>query len=816
MRALLIAEKPSLRRTIENVYKKHQSEIPFDISFIEQSGHLITLKSPDELDEELKAWSWETLPIHPEEHGGWQYKVINEPKVKNFLTPKERYQNISKELKSGNYDFVVHAGDPDQEGELLVCIVLASLRNKLPVKRFWSNATTESEILNALKNLRDDSEPFFRNLLAAAYARQHSDWRFGMNISRAASMQMKGNVSTGRVETAIQAMVCKREIEIQNFKPKTCYGVRVTYDEGFIGNLFDMAAESEIEENSKKKKSDEEDEEQSAGIIWFDTKEEAEVIASELGNRANIIDYSSDKTETFAPKLYKLATAQIAAGKYGYTAQDTLDIIQRLYEQGYLSYPRTDCEYISSTEDLYALLKSAISVPKLEPYIRSIDSTVLNKVRATKKWVNDKALESSGHSALIPTNKKPDFNNLSADEQKIYSMVCERFVSIFLPPLVQMKTKLIADIDGKTFKSTGKHLIDPGFTKLTGTNFSDYDIPEHNIGDILGVDHYDVTDKTTQCPKRFTDATIIAACETPHKYLEDSSLKSLGKNLSIGTPATRASIVEKLIAKHKYLTRMQDKKTTYIVPTDIGMSIYQNLKDCNICKVDMTGEWEIMLNQIRTGEATLNDIEQKMMRDVEQMIEDIKSKEMTPLNTNRNAAIAICPKCGGEIRTSAKSFFCSNWQEGCKIGAFNKVCDTLLKPDEFATLISGKSIKKKIHKGTSSWTQELTYNFDEYKIEFVKNEDSGVNTKQESEYDCPRCGKKLTENSKLFICDDCEFKFWKSAGGKFLTDKQIKEFFEYGDTGLVCGIKSAKTGRLFNAHIKLKSDCSGTEYEYER
>ena len=213
-KALLIAEKPSLRREIETVYKKHKSEIPYEITFMEQRGHLLTLKNPSELDEELKKWDWDTLPIHPEEYGGWQYKPISEKKTGKFLTSQERFEAIGKELKSGSYDFVINAGDPDQEGELLIRIVLAALKNKLPVKRYWTNALTEEKILDALKNLRDDDhEPELVHLLDAAYARQHSDWRFGMNISRAATLKMGARCACGRVKTPILGIVCKREKE---------------------------------------------------------------------------------------------------------------------------------------------------------------------------------------------------------------------------------------------------------------------------------------------------------------------------------------------------------------------------------------------------------------------------------------------------------------------------------------------------------------------------------------------------------------------------------------------------------------------------
>ena len=273
-KALLIAEKPSLRRAIESVYKKHQSELPFEITFMEQRGHLLTLKTPDELDEDMKEWTFDTLPFAPEDHGGWQYKVIKEKKTGNFLTAGERYSAIKRELKSGQYDFVINAGDPDQEGELLIRIVLGAIGTNIPVKRYWSNDMTEMKMLDALKNLRDDDhDPMLTNLYMAAIGRQHSDYRFGMNISRAATLKIGFRAACGRVKTPILSIVCKREDEIKNFVPKTVYGVRVDYDEGFTGQMYDTSVPEDA---------DDDDTQQADHFIWFDTKAEADAAFAAL------------------------------------------------------------------------------------------------------------------------------------------------------------------------------------------------------------------------------------------------------------------------------------------------------------------------------------------------------------------------------------------------------------------------------------------------------------------------------------------------------------------------------------------------------
>lgn len=802
MRGLLIAEKPSLRRTIETVYNKHKSEIPYEITFMEQRGHLLTLKYPGEIDEDQKEWCWENLPFHPEDHGGWQYKVIQEAKKGSFLTSQERYDAIRDELKNNKYDFVINAGDPDQEGELLIRIVLSALHNTLPVKRYWSNETTENKVLEALKNLRDDDhDPMLVNLLKAAYGRQHSDYRYGMNITRAATLKLGTKAACGRVKTPIQSIVCQREKEIENFVPSTCYGVTVKYNEGFTGQYVNL---EEVEEQDEEKSED-------RGTVWFKTEAEAHEFIDSLYGSARVTSFETKREETYAPKLFKLATAQIACGKYGLDSSQTLAIIQSLYEKGYISYPRTDCEYISSSEDFGAMIKSASAVPVLQPFIKSIVPGVTGKVKACKKWVNDKKLEEAGHSALVPTAKAPEFETLSGEEKTVYSLICRQFVAIFLPALVQDKVAMITDICGNTFRSTGKKLIDPGYTKIFGTKFTDVDIPIHVENDLLDVDGYDVAKKTTVCPKRFTDADIIALCEAPQKYLNDKSLKALGKRLVIGTPATRSSIINELIESNHYLQRVKDGKVTHVIPTEIGMQIWENLKDLDICKIDMTGQWEEQLERIRSGALELPDFEQGMRHGVETLIQNIKDNtDMTVIRSAQKKVICKCPSCGGEVVSAAKSFYCLNRRDkGCEIGAYKKICESTIADKDFVEMLNGGTITMTVRNNGKSWKQDVRYDFENNKVIFVRDE------LKASAYKCPKCGAELSEDNRKFVCSQsCGFELWKTVpGGKELTIQQIDSFFKTGNTGLIKNMKSKK-GSTFDASLLLNDDKTGTKFEF--
>lgn len=770
---LLIAEKPDLMRRIEEVYDDHISEIPYTLSFASQRGHLLTLLSPDEMDEDQKNWRWETLPFNPEDHGGWKYKVISEKKTGSYLTSQERYDNIKKEISSGKYDFVVNAGDPDQEGELLVRIVLEHIGNKLPVMRFWTNDLTETHILNALKTLRDDdNDPMLVNLKNAAFGRQHSDYRVGMNVSRAATLKMNGRVACGRVKTPILAIVCRREDEIENFVPRTSYGVVANYEEGITGSLYDPGSTEEEESEDKK------------GIIWFDNKRDAEDIIAKLSKKAKVIFFEEKEEKTYAPKQFKLATLQIEAGKHGYSDGNTLRIVQKLYEKKLLSYPRTDCEYLSSDEDFMGILKVLRDVGTTADFVKNITRGDLERVKKSEKWINDNALEESGHSAIRPTTSVPDYSELDKDEIFIYEMVCKRFVSMFLPPLIQMKTVIITDIDGYQFRSSGKRLIDLGFEKIFGTKYTDSVMPHKDLGDEMDVKEYQVSEKKAQCPKHLTSPEIIAICENPAKYLEDKSLKtSLGKSLKLGTPATRSPIIEQLIERDKYLEIKKEGKRTVVVPTPLGRMIIKNLGPCDICKIDMTGEWELKLEDIRCGRMSLELFEEQMKEYVLNLIKDIKSNPMTPfLSKSVLKTVGVCPVCGKEIVESEKGFSCKGYMKdgtGCNIKLWKSKYNAVFDIKDAMELWNGNSIEKTVVIGGVTMEKQFEYDFSAFDIKLADEvrKTAGV---------CPACGGNITAGSIDFKCEGCDVKGSRFVCGAELSDDHLKSLFVGDKVSVEC------------------------------
>ena len=371
-------------KEISEVYRKYRSEFPDEITFKAQAGHLVGLKLPDEIDETYKKWSFDNLPINVP----YIYKVN---KDKHTLI-----QEIKQEIASGKYDYIIHAGDPDGEGELLVRLVLTYLKNALPVKRFWTNDLTEGAIRASLKNLIDDSEK--DNIYSAALLRQHLDYRFGMNMTVALTVKSGATMRIGRVKAPIIRLIVDREKEIENFVDSSKFRQKFDYQ----GCEFVREEDFETEMAARN--------------------------ALPKTNSAVTTNVEHKNIKKKAPKLYKLSTIQTDAhSKYKFSGAETLSIIQSLYEKKFVSYPRTDCEYISSHEDVDSIIKNTEGLIGLPPGTLRNPAAILKD----KTYANDKVIATEGHTALIPTGIVP--HGLSDKEEKIYEMILRRFLAIFAP-----------------------------------------------------------------------------------------------------------------------------------------------------------------------------------------------------------------------------------------------------------------------------------------------------------------------------------------------------------------------------------------------
>lgn len=800
-KALLIAEKPSLMRDIKNAYNHCADKVEYDIDFVAQVGHLVELLDPIEVNPIYKDWNVEYLPINPENEGGWKYKVKKDV--------KDVFDDIKNKINSGNYQYIIHAGDPDQEGELLVNLVLQKVGNKLPVLRFWSNDTTQTALENALQDLKNDNDTRYQNLFNAALIRQHADWLFGMNGSRAIADRIyagRGNkIAAGRVMTWVQTAIVDREDEIKNFIPKTVYGLKIDFDATngtYTGNLYEPP--SNTDKDKKKSKEDE----TTAGFVYFDTKKEAEDLLNSLSNIGIVDSITTERVTTYAPKLYKLATAQSDGAKLGYTSNKTLEIIQSLYEKHLVSYPRTDCEVLSSNENLKAMIASASAVPEFTKAAQDAVGSI-GKVLGTKKYVNDTELQKHGHSALVPTTNKPDISSLTNDELTIYKMIAKRFLAIFQPPLIQDKTSIITKVDDKLFKTSGKTIIDKGFMDFLGSDVKDVNVPKVEKGESVTVSNKSISEKTSTCPKRFTDGTIIDAMEKPTKYLSDPTIKDSVKDLSIGTPATRGSIIEKLV-KDKYIIRQKNE----LVPTEFSMFMIHAIRGISICRADTTGEWEQTLMGVRMGEIPKENAEKYITDQLDTLLKDTKGINKVSYGNDGFAKEPImpCPNCGKNIYESARNYYCEGYRDGCKLSIMKTLGkNTQVTKEDLINLLSGKTIKKKYTKkdGSKTWDQEFKYDPEaEWNPTFCERKAENTNLF------CPECKSSLQKEGSWIKCN-CGFKVWSAPANKQLTEEELGYIFSHGcSESKIKGFVS-KAGKKFDAKLKLTCDGSNSKIEFD-
>lgn len=785
MRALLIAEKPSLMQEIQKVY--NNGNFSDSIEFMAFAGHTMGLCEPGDYNQSWgeKVWKWDDLPMIPTK---WKTRVS---KDKTRL-----FNNIRNKVMSGNYDYLINACDPDREGQAIFQYVYDYIETnekiKLPpIKRFWTNDLTSGAITNALNNLRysgDGKLPDLDNLTKASMLRGRFDWLVGMNITRAASLQMHTTIHTGRVKTPTLAIIVKRELEIQNFKPETTYELEATYNSStgkFPGVLFD--------EN---------------GNIRFKQPGDADSIIKQLGKTATVEKVEKSAVKTMPPTLYKLSDLQIDASKiFGFDSNYTLDLVQSLYEKKIVSYPRTDNRCISSAlaKDFSKLLSSVATVPELTQYanVAINDTKKQQSVAKDKKYVDDAKLAQSGHYAIVPTINKPNLGILTKDELEILKLIYKRFLSIFMQPLEEEKTVVITDNNNYKFKSNGKVLIAKGYTVLYNTNFNDTQLPPLKKGDVLNVDSFDMRAKTTTPPPRYSDGTLINVMDNPIKFLTDDSLKGIMKEKQgIGTEATRAGIITELV-DNGYITKQGKGKISYIYATTKGIAVIENLKDIDITSVDLTGIWEEKLSDIEQGKLNENTFTKEMQEYVIKTINDIRNKTMSTVYSNSLPVVGKCPKCGKDILEGQKSYFCSGYS---KENPQNS-CDFIINKTILGAKISVTEIKKIL---TGKPSKELSFtkaNGDKFKssvsisdtgtLVFGKNNQNnkGENKMSELKSVCPECGSKVVERDKGFFCDnkDCNFAIWKESNGATYTAEDAETLIQGGTVEKTNTWRSGKT-----------------------
>lgn len=672
---LCIAEKPSVAKEIATVLGanlKKDGYFEGNGYWVSWTfGHLCTLKEPHDYTPLWKTWNLATLPMIPSRFG---IKVMSDQGVqKQFRTIENLVQRC---------EVVINCGDAGQEGELIQQWVLLKAKNAKPIKRLWISSLTEEAIKEGFEKLRDGNE--FLNLYAAGSSRAIGDWLLGMNATRLYTLKFGQNkqvLSIGRVQTPTLAMIVNRQKEIESFKPSKYWELKTIYREV----LF------------------------SAQLDKFNVQEDAQKIVEQItGKPFKVASYEQKEGKEQPPRLFDLTSIQVEANnKFAFSAEQTLNYVQSLYEKKLITYPRVDTTYLS--EDIYPKVPKILNGLK---YFSTLVQPLLNApIKKSKKVFDDKKV--TDHHAIIPTGVP--VSGISPDEQKIYNTITRRFISVFYPDCTVSNTTVIGEVEDVEFKATGKQIIEPGWrvvyeqdedaTKNLASNNSnvtvskkeeesDEDGVEKELEndavmplfekDESGPHEPIIHEKETRAPKYYTEATLLRAMETAGKTVDNDELRDMLKENGIGRPSTRANIIETLF-KRQYIV----KKKKNIHATVTGVGLIETIQSDLLKSAELTGQWEYKLRQIEKGQYDVTAFKSELIEMVVNLTNEVmnihgrkieivesktdtKEKDTEPKQRVKKEVFqiegSICPKCkSGKILKGKNAYGCSDYANGCKL-----------------------------------------------------------------------------------------------------------------------------------------------------
>ena len=591
---LVLAEKPSVGRDIARVLGcKNEKN-----GYIEGNkyivtwalGHLVTLADPETYDKKYKSWDMSDLPILPKD----LKTVVIKKSAKQFNT-------VKAQLNRNDVNEVVIATDAGREGELVARWIIEKAHIKKPIKRLWISSSTDKAIKEGFTKLKDAKE--YNNLYYSAIARAEADWIVGINATRALTTKYNASLSCGRVQTPTLAMILKREDEIRNFKPKDYYTLDILTEKG--GNYLKLSWHDKNNSTST-----------------FN-KEKIENIKKKVLNKdLKIVDVKKSNKKKYAPSLYDLTELQRDANKmFGYSAKETLSIMQKLYEHHkVLTYPRTDSRYI--TDDIVDTLKDRIKAVNTSEYSKVSMKLLKTKIKPNKSFVDNSKV--TDHHAIIPTEERVFLGDLSDKERKIYDLVVKRFLSVLCPPFEYEQTTIKGSCEGETFTAKGNKIIKLGWREnYTVDDNETYDgIIDINVDEVLKVESVKIENKKTNPPSYLNEATLLTEMEKHN----------------LGTVATRADIIEKLF--NSFFVEMKNKE---IHITSKGRQLL-DLAPKDLKSPELTAKWEKTLNDISKGKSKKNEFLNEMKNYSKTIVKEIKNSEnkFKHDNITRNK----CPECG--------------------------------------------------------------------------------------------------------------------------------------------------------------------------
>ena len=738
---LFIAEKPSLALAIASALGSFQKDEGYYVvgdNFVTWCfGHILENFQPEDYDAKYAKWNLADLPIVPQI---WKLKIKSDVK-KQFNVVKSLIQKA---------DEIVHAGDPDREGQLLVDEVLDFVGNKKPVKRIFLNALDDKSVKLALKNLQDNKN--FSALRDSALGRSRADWLVGMNLSRAFSIlsqrQGEQNISVGRVMTPTLALVVRREDEIKNFTPTKHFAINADFD--FNDKKF--SATWQIPENLS---------DSDGRLLNFDVAKNVLDKLKNFSGDAKVLSVSESEKQEAQPLPYSLSSLQIDAGKkYSYSPQQVLDAMQKLYELKFTTYPRSDCEFLPENQlaDADKILNNLAKLPVNDFGVWTTAADTNIKSRA---W-NDKKI--SAHHAIIPTTVPVDWKKLDDVQQKLYILVAKKYLAQFFSPHKFLSTKVVIDFSDEKFSATGKNILEVGWKIIfTSSDDNEQTLPKLTDGDKLNFVDAKILDKVTKPPAHFTPSTLLQAMKEIYKFVRDDSLKQKLKDCSgIGTEATRAGIIEKLQAQN-FLKL--DKK--FLEPTDKAKYAVKILPP-ELTFPDLTAVWENLLSEVANGKNSLDTFYQKQLTDLKNFVADVKLEvEKLPPPERKNKT-ATCPHCGDSL-VQWKSKFGDGFYWKCQ----NKKCNLTLsdvngEPFQSKTATCPKCGETLLHK-KSKFDDGFFWQCDNKNCNLTLTDVGGLPFIKK----CPDCGvgfvvKKNSKRGTFWSCSNypaCKIIFKENKNG---------------------------------------------------
>ncbi|WDU47892.1 DNA topoisomerase III [Taylorella equigenitalis] len=811
-KTLVIAEKPSVATDLSKALGTFKKETGFyenDHYVISSSvGHLLTLFNPD--DAVRGKWSFTNLPAIPSK------KFEIQPIDKKS---KERLSLLVKLIKRADIELIINACDAGREGELIFRYIMQYAKVKKPIKRLWLQSMTKQAIQEAFENLRSDES--MKPLEDSARSRAEADWLIGINGTRAmTAFNSKGGgfnkTPIGRVQTPTLAIVYDRDQKIRAYEPKDYWEVVATFVASagvYEGKWFDP----EFKKNPK-------DPDARESRLW-DANTAKTIVLACKGKEGTVTEETKENTQN-SPILFDLTTLQREANsKFGYSAKTTLALAQALYEKHKLiTYPRTDSRYLP--EDYLNTVKENIKAMSSDSsslhtgHKEFAQKIISNKwVKSNKRIFNNSKV--SDHFAIIPTSNSTA--TLSEAEFKVYDLICKRFMAVFYPPAIYNVTTRITEVISYKFKTEGKILVSPGWLEIYGREEMDETLPPIKANETVLTESIESIQNKTKPPAHFNEATLLSAMEGAGKLVDSDDLREAMSERGLGTPATRASIIEGLISE-QYLRR-EGKDLITTIKTKQLMTLLHGLSINELTSPELTGEWEYKLRQIEEGNLDRNKFMQEIAKNTQIIVKRAKEYEHDTVPGDYATLETPCPVCGGVIKENYRRYACTDCDFSITKNPGSRPFETA-EVEEFLTNRSIGPLSGFISKMGRPFAAILKLT-DDNKLEFDFGND---NAQEKEDIDltalepvgkCPKCSSNVYDTGLNYACEkqikdkSCDFKSGKVILQQEIPLEQMQKLLSNGRTDLLEKFISNRTKRAFKAYLVLEKN-GNVGFEFEK